>query len=103
MGFERLKSLSEKTLVPIGVSVFTLWVGWWWRDREAMKDDQAKVSLSQQMRLEVAGATAAIIAQIELQSERFVMLDKNRGEQVDQSFLALFELNATLTRPYRYK
>jgi hypothetical protein len=103
MSLDGLKSISEKTLVPITVSIAAMCFGWWWRDREATKAEQERVSLTSELKSEVAASTAQILAKIDLVTERYAMLDKSRGEQTDQSFLALFELNATLNRPYKYK
>lgn len=103
MNLSEVKSIGQKTLVPLGVALAATGLGWWWRDRESTHDAEMTVRFTDEMREQIARSTEKILSRIDSISERYSMLDKAQTERLNEDFLALYELNATLTRPHRYK
>lgn len=103
MAFEKIKSFSERTLVPVSLAIAALWGGWWWRDREIAHDEALTKKFTEQMNFDIGMARDAILARIDASTERYVMLDKAQQLGIDADFQSLFELNATLIRPRRFR
>lgn len=103
MSLERLKSISQNTLVPLGLVAVALGTGWLWRDREAAREQAISEKFAAQIAKEVAAARDAILGQLEANSERYAFIQQRRDAEIEQTFQVTFELNPTLTRPQKYR
>lgn len=93
MTFAHLKSISQNTLVPLGVTLAALGFGWWWRGREADRDSSIESRLA---RLETK-------LDVIIESTRELKMSAVTDEELDQKWRLFCALNPSLMFPPHWR